>query len=196
MILRRWTCIIPFSNVQKNRRIWQERFLLKQKAYSKQKAHISTESFVNYTITCYTTASLKNPSHDNQSALIPFKNQLVCLYSKISFQSISCYVFSCIWGLKPQWISILPSKEKCATVRHIHGHSLFETSSSLTHEQALGLSLRGLIEAKYDHVERPHLDNDISREKKDSKEEQISFEEAMHMYEYKHGITDKVSDIR
>lgn len=82
------------------------------------------------------------------------------------------------------------------TVRHIHGHSLFETSSSLTHEQALGLSLRGLIEAKYDHVERPHLDNDISRGKEDSKEEQISFEEAMHMYECKHGITDKVSDIR
>lgn len=52
------------------------------------------------------------------------------------------------------------------TVRHIHGHSLFETSSSLTHERALGLSLHGLIEAKYDHVERPHLDNDISRDKR------------------------------
>lgn len=62
---------------------------------------------------------------------------------------------------------ILPSKEKCATVRHIHGHSRFETSSSLTHEPALGLSLHGLIEAKYDHVEHPHLDNDISREKRE-----------------------------
>lgn len=66
----------------------------------------------------------------------------------------------------PQKISILPSKEKCATVRRIHGRSLFETSSSLTHEQALGLSLRGLIEAECDHVEHPHLDNDISRGKK------------------------------
>lgn len=65
------------------------------------------------------------------------------------------------------------------TVRHIHGHSLFETSSSLTREQALGLSLHGSIEAKYDRVEHPHLDNGISRKKKDNKEGEISFQEAI-----------------
>lgn len=56
------------------------------------------------------------------------------------------------------------------TARRIHGHFLFETGSFPIHAQVQGLSLRGSVEVRNDHVECPHLDSDTSRKERQERE--------------------------